>query len=102
VWVHSTALHFEALSNDTRSKKARRDKNYSLMNLQPLSLVLPLKNTIFIMINENLCVSKPAADVSEKKRLSFMILFVSLAKFMMELFRIDCERVAVFWVGSRA
>jgi hypothetical protein len=58
-----------------------------------------LKSTIFIMINENLYVSKPAADVSEKKSLSFMILSVSLAKFMMELFCIDCERVAVFWVG---
>lgn len=83
--------------------KTQRDKNYSLMNLQPLSVVLPLKNTIFIMINENLCVSnqpRMRLEVAlQKKRLSFIILLVSLTKFMMELFRIDCERVAVFWVG---
>lgn len=92
MWVHSTALHFQALSNDTRSKKVRGDKNYSLMNLQPLNLSLPLKNTIFIMINENLLVSKPAADVSnlgeEATFIHNSLRFVN--KIYDELFRIDC------------
>lgn len=66
-----------------KKQTAQRDKNYSLMNLLPLSLVLPLKNTIFIMINENLCVSKPSADVADAQEETFIHNFL---RFVSEIY----------------